>query len=639
MRRLGTTIAVAATLCVGGLLTGAATASAATSSIPFTTCSDAPDFGCAHLTVPLDPTGAIPGTVTLSIRRKLAATGTATEAVIALAGGPGQAALPFANDAAQIMAAALTTRDLVVFDQRGTGDSGPLKCSSLGELKVPITAQIPECAAEIGATRGLYTTDDSVYDIEQIRKALGYTKVVLYGTSYGTKVALRYAAEYPQNTGGLVLDSTVLPNGPDVFYQSTFQAVPRILRELCAAGACPGIPDPLADLKAVLARLEVHRVYAPLFVGTDDKRVMVRIGPDGIANLLISGDLDPVLRNDFPAAIAAAAQGDYRPLAILIDHANIGANLEDDGIDNALYYATSCEEIDYPWNRADTPAQRYQEALAAAKAMPAGSFGPFDYKTAVDESNVQACAYWPFASAAPEPEITSLPDVPTLIISGADDLRTPTANARAVAAMIPDATVVVVPQTGHSTLTTEFGPCGTNAVTAFFEGNPIQTTCQPVKLPGYLLPAHAVPSSLHTVVPMTGTSGRPGRTAEAVLLSIEWTARELDESNFETLIGDYNPAFDKGLGGLYGGYAKESAAASSLKVTLHFHDFSYIPGVRVSGTFVNGVGKLTIGGDAAAIGKIVSKHANEFTGTLGGVRVSFKIADPNTALTASLLHR
>jgi len=71
----------------------------------------------------LDPTGAIPGTVTLSIRRKLAATGAATDAVIALAGGPGQAAMPFANDAAQIMNTALATRDLVVFDQRGTGQS------------------------------------------------------------------------------------------------------------------------------------------------------------------------------------------------------------------------------------------------------------------------------------------------------------------------------------------------------------------------------------------------------------------------------------------------------------------------------------------------------------------------------------
>ncbi len=45
-----------------------------------------------------------------------------------------------------------------------------------------------------------------------------------------------------------------------------------------------------------------------------------------------------------------------------------------------------------------------------------------------------------------------LPNVPTLILSGADDLRTPTANAREVAAQIPDAQLLVVPNTGHSVL-------------------------------------------------------------------------------------------------------------------------------------------------------------------------------------------
>jgi len=112
MRRLRTltasvTIAAAAVL----IASTAASAQAATSSVPFTACSDAPTFGCAHLTVPLDPTNGVPGTISLAVRRELAQTGTATEAVVALAGGPGQAALPFASDAQQIMSAALATRD------------------------------------------------------------------------------------------------------------------------------------------------------------------------------------------------------------------------------------------------------------------------------------------------------------------------------------------------------------------------------------------------------------------------------------------------------------------------------------------------------------------------------------------------
>ena len=266
MRRLRTltasvTIAAAAVL----IASTAAGAQAATSSVPFTACADAPTFGCAHLVVPLDPTNVVPGTISLAVRRELAQRrALPPTAVVALAGGPGQAELPFAADSQQIVSAGLATRDLVVFDQRGTGDSGALKCSALSFSAEPLSTVIPDCATQIGATRGFYTTDDSVADLEALRKALGYTKLVLYGTSYGTKVALRYAAEYPNNVAGLILDSTVTPNGPDIFDQSTYAAVPRILSQLCTAGACPGIANPLADLhKGARHRSTAHRSRRP----------------------------------------------------------------------------------------------------------------------------------------------------------------------------------------------------------------------------------------------------------------------------------------------------------------------------------------------------------------------------------------
>jgi len=636
MRRLGLSVALATVIT---LVVSAASAAAATSTIPFTTCPDAPAFGCAHLTVALDPTGAIPGTVSLSIRRKLAASGTATEAVIALAGGPGQADLPFASDNAQIMNSALSTRDLVVFDQRGTGDSGPLKCTALDDATAPISTRIPACAMQVGATRGLYTTDDSVYDIEQIRRALGYTKLVLYGTSYGTKVALRYAAEYPNNVSALVLDSTVLPNGPDVFDQATYQAVPRILDQICASGACPGISSPLGDLEKVLARLDRRIVEATYYTGSG-KRQRFPLSSLSVVQLLISGDEDPVLRNDFPAAIHAAAGGHFGLLAILVDHALVGGAVSAGSIDNPLYYDTKCEELPFPWTRTQPAATRATEALNAAKALPAGSFGPFNARTAYEESDAPACAYWPFATAAPETTITSLPNVPTLIISGQDDLRTPTSNALAVQALIPDATVVVVPQTGHSALTTEFGACGQNAVNAFFTGATVATTCTPRPLPAYLRPAHAAPSSLAKLPPLPGSDGRAGETAHAVQLTLDWTARELAESLFETLIGAYNPAYNHGLGGLDGGFAKVSTSKTTARVTVKFHAFSYVGGVTVSGSFVGGTGTLRISGTRAAAGTLVATQPNEFSGTLGGVPVHFTIPHATTtALTASTFRR
>jgi pimeloyl-ACP methyl ester carboxylesterase len=611
-----------------------ASASAATSSVPFTPCADAPTFGCGHLTVPLDPSGAIPGDVTLAIRRELSSTGAATTAVVALAGGPGQSALPFAQDDSQILASGLATDDLVVFDQRGTGYSGALKCSALNSLTAPVSQVVPDCAMEIGADRGLYTTDDSVADIEAIRKALGYTKLILFGTSYGTKVALRYAATYPQNVAGLILDSTVTPNGPDVFDQSSYQAVPRILDQTCASNGCPGIPEPNADLAAVLARLGNGSVKS-IYVEGAGRKVQLAVNADDIASVLLAGDEDPVLRADFPAAIAAAAAGRYRLLAVLVAHAVYGA-VPNSTVDNPLFFDTECEELPFPWVRTDPAAQRAAEALAAAKALPAGALGPFSYQTAYQESSAPDCAYWPFASAAPEPLITALPDVPTLIISGADDLRTPTSNANAVASLIPDATTVVVPQTGHSVLTTESGSCAQNAVNAFLSGTTIDTQCAPRGQPIYLNPAPPAPGSLAVLHPVRGIGGIAGRTARGLELSLAWTSRELSESLYETLIGAYNPAYRFGLGGLYGGYAKLSTNLKNERDTIHFHDFSYIPGETITGSIENGVGTLTIGGRRAAPGTVVAASANDFVGSLGGVRVQVKISSARLrALTAS----
>jgi pimeloyl-ACP methyl ester carboxylesterase len=634
VRRQGIPLALLTAAAAAALAASPVTsASAATSTVAFKACGDAPTFGCGHLSVPLDPTGAVPGTITLAIRRQLSATGSATTAVVALAGGPGQAALPFANTFAQILAPALKTDDLVVFDQRGTGYSGALKCPAL-RLTGPVSKVIPSCAMQVGPTRGLYTSDDTVADIEALRQALGYTKLLFYGTSYGTKVALRYAAAYPDNVAGLILDSTVTPNGPDIFDQSSYAAVPRILAQTCASGACPGVGDPNADLTKVLARLTGAAVTAT-YVDGSGKPEHLSITAGVITSILFAGDEDPAVRADFPAAIAAAAGGDYALLAILAAHAVYGA-APNNTVDNPLFFDTECEELPFPWVRTDTPAQRAAAALANAQSLPAGTFGGFSAASAYRQSTASDCAYWPFASTAPEPQVTALPNVPTLIISGANDLRTPTSNATAVAALIPDATVVVVPQTGHSVLTTEFGTCAKNAVDAFLAATPIDTACTPAPMPIYLHPAPAAPASLAALKPLAGEGGNAGRTVRAFELTLGWSSRQIAESLFETLIGGFSPAFSSGLGGLHGGYVKETTNSVTQRTTFTFHHFSYVPGVTVTGSLSGGIGRLTIGGKRAAHGTLVARTFDDFSGRLGSTAVHFTIsAARQRALTAS----
>ncbi|MHB8531143.1 MAG: alpha/beta fold hydrolase, partial [Solirubrobacteraceae bacterium] len=257
---------------VATLVAAFAAPAAAEAEIAYEPCSHGNELACATLTVPLDPTGATAGTISLALRRHRAPVGEAHTAIIALAGGPGQAAIPFAEQFGELLGKIAATRDLIVFDQRGTGLSHPLSCHALERnlRSSEIERELPLCAAQLGPTRSFYTSADTVADIEAIRRAGGYEKLVLYGTSYGTKVAELYAQAHPDRVEALVLDSVVTPSGPDTLERPTFAALGGVLRSICRRGACRAVtPDPLADLDRLVRRL--HR--RPLRVGT--------IGPFG----------------------------------------------------------------------------------------------------------------------------------------------------------------------------------------------------------------------------------------------------------------------------------------------------------------------------------------------------------------------
>jgi pimeloyl-ACP methyl ester carboxylesterase len=608
------------------LVTAAAALATPPTTVVFTPCTDTPGFGCATLTVPLDPTGVVPGTVTLAIERKVAVTGTATQAVIGLAGGPGQAAIPLATFMGEAIAPALATRDLVVFDQRGTGTSGPLSCPAFEDPDANLTtALLVTCATQLGVQRGFYESDNSVADIEAIRRALGYSQVVLYGTSYGTKVALRYAEQYPANVAGLVLDSTVPPDGPDVFSEATFAAVPRVLGELCAKRACARItPSPVSDLTKVVTRLNVHPAHTTV-INDRGHPTRIAIAADDVLNVVIAGDLDPPLRAGLPAALHDAAHGDFALLGELV----VEANAPEGGINDELYFATSCEENAFPWDRSDTPTQRTAQAIAAFQALPPLTFAPFSAQTAYDFSNAAYCADWPFETAAPESTTGVLPNVPTLILSGDEDTRTPTADADAVAAQIPDATVLVVPNTGHSVLGSDPTPCSENAVKAFFAGTAVMP-CPATSIPSYLRPVPLPPRSVAVLHAATHTSGLPGRTVTAVLDTL---SEALDRS-IEELLASSSLSATVRFGGLRAGSARFSFKG------LKLHHYSYVPGVVLTGTFgglKNARSTLQISGSHAATGELILNTKNHtVTGTLGGVSIDVKSKTLGRAAAASV---
>jgi pimeloyl-ACP methyl ester carboxylesterase len=600
-----------------------------TDGIPFVACKESTELACAHLTVPLDPNGAVPGNITLAIRRRLAPVGEAHSAVIALAGGPGQSAIPFAETFIELLGPILDTRDLIVFDQRGTGYSHPLACHGFEQPGAyPTGGQlIASCAEQIGPERAFYTSLDSVADIEALRKALGYEKLVLWGTSYGTKVAEEYAQQYPQHVEALVLDSVVPPTGPDPLDRTTFAAIPRILGQLCAYRQCSHITaNPAADLARLVRRMH-GGVVSGRYIGPHGHPQPVGISANLILDILLAGDFNQVLRAELPSAVRAADDGDNAPLARLLVHANGGEHEEGEGIDSPLYFTTTCEEEDFPWSRTASPRERLAQAKAQIEALPTSAFAPFTATNVLDFDELRACAHWPFATSAPPAVTEAMPNVPTLIFSGADDLRTPTANARAVAAQIPDAHLLVVPNTGHAVLEDEPTSCARKALQAMFTGGvgvhsiapcPTGPAASPL-----LRPPPVAPARLADVAPAHGYRGRDGRTLRAVALTIADFGRQLSLQLLEASVSLNLSSLSSG--GLRAGWGELTKAGMS------FHGYSYVPGVTLSGTIKAERLTLRVSGAAAAHGTLHLGPHKALVGELGGQRVRLASAEPSAS--------
>ena len=224
-----------------------------------------------------------------------------------------------------------------------------------------------------------------------------------------------------------------------------------------------------------------------------------------------------------------------------------------------------------------------------------------------------ACAQWPFTPGAPEAGTGAMPNVPTLILSGADDLRTPTANARQVAAQIPDAQLLVVPNTGHSVLGSDPTACSEDALQALFAGRPVRK-CAQGRPPQLLLPTPLPPLSLAESPLARGDHGAAGHTAGAIVLTLADFDRQIALALLEHL-GESLLGLPLRAGGLRAGWGGTDRGGFAL------HGYSYVPGVTVSGRVTAAGAKLRIGGSKAVHGTIEIDARGALTGTLAGQRV------------------
>ncbi|HEY1538788.1 MAG TPA: alpha/beta hydrolase [Solirubrobacteraceae bacterium] len=419
--------------------------------------------------VPLDRSGAIEGTIRIRAVR-IASRHATRPPIVGLTGGPGQAGVVFASDYDYILPTA--GRDLVLFDQRGTGASGLLRCPQLERrVQVDVGAAAAACGRSLGPRRSFYTSADSADDIEALRVRLGVPRIALYAVSYGTRVALEYARRYPQHVERMILDSAVGIDAPDPFGRETLAAVAHVLRAACRFGCGGAQAHPVADLARLVQRLRRSPIRTTLRHG--GHRVPVTVTVDDLLGMLVSGDLAPVFLRRIPPAVRLALHGDVRALAGLEVSPY---DLEDDDpvseFSSALYAATTCEEGPFAWDPSAAAATRLRQARAALAATPLRTLAPFDRASALDFGVLSLCAHWPARTRVPAPEPPLPTTIPALVLSGDLDLRTPLQNARRLARAL-HGHLVVEQGVGHGVLGERHNGCASPAVAAFLAGRPL----------------------------------------------------------------------------------------------------------------------------------------------------------------------
>lgn len=403
------------------------------------------ELQCGSLQRPLDP--ARPDGVKIDIHYLVVpamARNKQPDAVLMLAGGPGQSAIKVASRVLQRLSRLNNRRDLVFVDQRGTGLSAPLECPD--DSKLPITEQLDSeaqlrrldaCRAGLealpyGRDGGLrfFTTTIAMQDMEAVRQALGVPQWNLIGGSYGTRAALEYLRQFPAQVRRTIIDG-VAP--PDMILPSSFSTDTQAALDKLFDAYAKTHPDLRADWHRLLASLPREVSVAQPLTGAPERFTVDR---ELLLRAVRPPLYQPALASALPAALRLAArEGRFEGLFGLTTAFGSSKGMK---LAMGMHFAVMCAE--------DVPR------LAQAKDAPGADYGRLDA-----EMYGRVCKTWPrgdvpagFYQVPPAPS-------PVLVLSGGADPATPPRHgervAQALAAGHPERVKhLVAPEAGHGVM-------------------------------------------------------------------------------------------------------------------------------------------------------------------------------------------
>jgi len=546
-------------------------------SVPVHPCSKGARLLCGAVRVPLDYSSAASPRIHIGFQW-LPAGGHAVGTVLAVEGGPGYSSTGSGSLYRAMLGPLLRTRNLLLVNLRGTGNSTPVDCPRLEhagpkQYGPRFSRLVGACGRRLNHTwryRGggwvhasdLFNTADSARDVAGLVRALRAGRVDLYGDSYGSWFAQVFASRYPRLLRSVTLDSTYQVLGLDPWYTTTVVTARRAFDQACARSApCAAAAgrrswSRISRLARRLARQPVSGV-STTENGTSGRVTVTALT---LVNLVNNAGFDPVVYRDLDAAARALLDhGDAAPLLRL---AALSVGFDDtneplDGFSDGLYFAVSCTDYVQLFSRDARPAARARRYAAALRREPRRTFAPFSVTqwTEMDQYTeaYSACLDWP-SRVHDTPPITRRPPLvparlPVLILSGGLDSLTPRLDGATLVArqMGRSARLVTLANLTHVTEQDGDNACA-ESIYRRFVAWPAGLRRENTSCAGRVAPVHAVgayPDRLAGAVPARPARGnRAGRTAlRAVTVGLAAVGDEI--SRWPLLGGDV----DRGLRG------------------------------------------------------------------------------------------
>ncbi len=431
---------------------------------------------CGYLTVPENRSKANGQTIKLAVAVfRSDNPDKSSTPLIYLEGGPGGSALEFLSlTFKDRYADFLENQDVIIFDQRGVGRSQPaLDCKELTNYQINALDRVlsteevikeTNLAAENCATRlagtgielAAYNSAESASDVNDLRIALGYDTLDLYGISYGTKLALTIMRDHPEAVRSSIIDSVYPPQVSINDAPRNFERSLKVLFKGCKVDtACnTAFPDLETVFYDTIAELNKTPASFEVLDPTNGRQRMARLDGDGFAGYIFQALYGTEIIPSLPKNIYDVHNGDTRFLGLwtLLTLAQL------DVVSAGMNYAVQCTE-EIPFD------SRASIETTLSKLNPA--LNGFARRNGIEPSQIGLCTTWNPAKPNPIENEAVQSDIPTLVVSGEYDPITPPANGQLAAETLSNGYFFEFPATGHGVIATS--ECALGIAQAFLK--------------------------------------------------------------------------------------------------------------------------------------------------------------------------